>query len=97
MRPTFERTFRPSQNVVLVHGGAGFVPEASRKAHADGCLRAARAGAEVLKKGGVALDAVCEAVRLLEDDPSFNAGTGACLDETGHLSLIHISEPTRPY
>lgn len=87
MRPTFERTFRPSQNVVLVHGGAGFVPEASRKAHADGCLRAARAGAEVLKKGGVALDAVCEAVRLLEDDPSFNAGTGACLDETGHLAL----------
>lgn len=87
MRPTFARTFAPSRHVLIVHGGAGFVPESSRIAHAAGCLRAARAGAEVLAKGGSALDAVCVAVTLLEDNPSFNAGTGACLDETGHLAL----------
>lgn len=87
MTPIFARCFPPSARVVLVHGGAGFVPEAARKTHAAGCLRAARAGATVLMGGGSALDAACEAVRVLEDDPSFNAGTGACLDETGRLAL----------
>ncbi|MBK6459638.1 MAG: isoaspartyl peptidase/L-asparaginase [Myxococcales bacterium] len=82
----FER-FPASEHVVLVHGGAGAVPEASRAAHAAGCLRAAHAGAEVLRAGGRALDAVCAAVIVLEDDPLFNAGTGACLDESGALSL----------
>lgn len=79
--------FPASDHVVLVHGGAGAVPEASRASHAAACLRAARAGAEVLRAGGRALDAVCAAVRVLEDDPLFNAGTGACLDESGALSL----------
>jgi len=87
MKNVVARAFEPSANVVLVHGGAGHVPEASRAAHARGCLAAARAGHDVLAEGGSALDAVCAAVRVLEDDPSFNAGHGACLDETGHLAL----------
>lgn len=82
----FER-FPPSAHVVLVHGGAGAVPMASRAYHAAACLRAARAGDAVLRAGGRALDAVCAAVMVLEDDPHFNAGTGACLDESGALSL----------
>src|ERR1700722_9787718 len=72
---------------VLVHGGAGDVPEARRPLHAEGCRRAARAGAEVLRDGGAALDAVERAVRALEDDPLFNAGTGACLDAAGRIEL----------
>ncbi len=72
---------------VLVHGGAGAVPEERRPAHAEGCRRAARAGAEVLRAGGTALNAVERAVRALEDDPLFNAGTGACLDAEGHVEL----------
>jgi beta-aspartyl-peptidase (threonine type) len=72
---------------VLVHGGAGAVPEARRALHAEGCRGAARAGAAVLRAGGSALDAVEQAVRALEDDPLFNAGTGACLAEDGHIEL----------
>lgn len=87
MKSIVSRVFAPQRHVVLVHGGAGLVPEASREAHARGCLAAARAGNLVLARGGTALDAACEAVRVLEDDPSFNAGHGACLDETGHLAL----------
>ncbi len=87
MRSIVSRVFPVQRHVVLVHGGAGLVPEASREAHARGCLAAARAGNLVLTRGGSALDAACEAVRVLEDDPSFNAGHGACLDETGHLAL----------
>ncbi|AKT40219.1 isoaspartyl peptidase/L-asparaginase family protein [Chondromyces crocatus] len=70
---------------VLVHGGAGHVVEARRQLHVDGCLRAARAAAAVLAGGGNALDAVEHAVRTLEDDPLFNAGTGACLNEAGRV------------
>jgi L-asparaginase / beta-aspartyl-peptidase len=72
---------------VLVHGGAGHVLEARRPLHAEGCRRAARRAAEVLSRGGSALDAVEQAVRALEDDPLFNAGTGACLDAEGHVAL----------
>ncbi len=72
---------------VLVHGGAGHVPEERRPLHAEGCRRAARAAAEVLSAGGSALVAVERAVRALEDDPLFNAGTGACLDAEGHVEL----------
>jgi L-asparaginase / beta-aspartyl-peptidase len=72
---------------VIVHGGAGHVPLLRRALHVEGCQRAARAGAEVLRGGGSALDAVEAAVRVLEDDPLFNAGTGACLNAEGHIEL----------
>ncbi|MBX3128681.1 MAG: isoaspartyl peptidase/L-asparaginase [Polyangiaceae bacterium] len=72
---------------ILVHGGAGDVPADRLPAHRDGCARAARAGAERLRGGGGALDAVQAAVMVLEDDPCFNAGTGACLTEAGTLEL----------
>jgi len=72
---------------VLVHGGAGDrMPE-----HIDpqlkGCRAAARVAAQVLRGGGSALDAVERAVVVLEDDPNFNAGTGACLNEEGLIEL----------
>ncbi|WP_437300044.1 isoaspartyl peptidase/L-asparaginase [Sorangium sp. So ce426] len=78
---------RGGRRTVLVHGGAGNVAPERRPLHAAGCLRAAREGARVLSAGGSALDAVERAVRVLEDDPLFNAGTGACLNEEGHVEL----------
>ena len=57
------------------------------RAHVEGCERAAAEGAKVLAAGGSALDAVQRAVEVLESDPLFNAGTGACLDADGHLAL----------
>jgi beta-aspartyl-peptidase (threonine type) len=85
--PIVSRGGDPQGACVLVHGGAGDVPEERRVLHAEGCRRAARAAAEVLRDGGRAIDAVERAVRVLEDDPLFNAGTGACLDEDGHVEL----------
>jgi beta-aspartyl-peptidase (threonine type) len=72
---------------IAIHGGAGDVAEDKRASHAEGCAAAARAGAEILAKGGSAIDAVQRAVEVLEDDPKFNAGTGACLTENGELEL----------
>jgi beta-aspartyl-peptidase (threonine type) len=72
---------------VLVHGGAGAAlgPDADR--HQAGARHAAMEAAEILRRGGSALDAVERAVALLEDDPVFNAGTGACLNEEGLIEL----------
>lgn len=76
---------------IAVHGGAGDGPsEASGPSAADyeaGCRRAIDAGATALRAGLGALDAVERAVRVLEDDPLFNAGTGACLDAAGLIEL----------
>lgn len=60
--------------IVLVHGGAGEIPDIRVQPKLRGCRAAARAGYEVLKKGGSALDAVEAAVRAMEDDEAFNAG-----------------------
>jgi beta-aspartyl-peptidase (threonine type) len=72
---------------VLVHGGAGDLPGDAVELHVNGCRAAARAAGQVLRDGGTALDAVERAVVALEDDPSFNAGTGACLNELGLIEL----------
>ena len=61
--------------VVVVHGGAWAIPDELAKASVDGVKTAAREGSSVLRSGGSALDAVEAAVRALEDNTVFNAGT----------------------
>lgn len=68
---------------IVVHGGAGLVPPERHARLRDGVRAAAAAGHAVLAAGGTALDAVVAAVRLLEDDPEFNAGTGSALTRDG--------------
>jgi len=74
--------------VLVIHGGAG-VPERSQmtaekeQAIRDALQRSLARGAEVLDRGGPALDAVEQAVRVLEDDPLFNAGRGAVFTAQG--------------
>ncbi len=46
-----------------------------------------QAGQCILAEGGSALDAVTEAVRLLEECPLFNAGKGAVLTHAGTYEL----------
>jgi len=49
--------------------------------------RALAAGERVLKSGGPALDAVEAAVRVLEDDPNFNAGKGSVFTDDGRTEM----------
>jgi beta-aspartyl-peptidase (threonine type) len=68
---------------IIVHGGAGnWAPERFEAARA-GVRAAAAAGDAILAAGGSALDAVVAAVRVLEDDPEFNAGRGSALTRDG--------------
>lgn len=59
---------------IVVHGGAG-----SPGHFTDGCKKACKAAFRMLEAGGSSLDAVVEAVRILEDDGRFNAGRGSAL------------------
>ena len=69
--------------VIVVHGGAWAVPDHLESASRQGVKTAARAGYQVLCDGGSAVDAVEAAVRVLEDDPAFDAGRGSVLTDTG--------------
>lgn len=73
--------------LVLVHGGAGSLPEASQQTHADGCLAAANAGGAALQEGASPVEAACVAVELLESNPIYNAGIGCALTREGRVSL----------
>jgi beta-aspartyl-peptidase (threonine type) len=72
---------------IIVHGGAGPIRDGLLAERQTGCQRAAEAGAEKLRQGCSALDAVQRAVETLEDDPLFNAGTGAVLNRHGNIQL----------
>ena len=52
-----------------------------------GLASAVGAGRSILQAGGTALDAVCATVVSLEDNPIFNAGTGAVLNFDGFCEL----------
>lgn len=73
----------PITRAIIVHGGAGLVTADRHARLLDGVRHAAAAGNEILAAGGSALDAVVASVRILEDDPEYNAGTGSALTRDG--------------
>ena len=73
--------------VLLVHGGAWAIPGDMVEAHLRGVRNALAAGWQALSKGGSALDAVEEAIVVLEDDETFDAGRGSFLNRDGKVQL----------
>lgn len=74
-----------SRAALIVHGGAGPVPENERPLRQAAVERARDAGWSAI--GGGALAAAVAAVRHLEDEPLLNAGIGACLNADGVVEL----------
>ena len=77
---------------LVIHGGAGAIPSRILGRATQGVSKAASAraldsGFAILERGGSSLDAVTTAVRMLEDDPLFNAGRGAALTRDGTAEL----------
>ncbi len=73
---------------LVIHGGSGSMTRETLSAAEDegaraGLALAIEAGAAILRAGGDALDAVCAAVQVLEDDPHFNAGRGSVFSWEG--------------
>jgi L-asparaginase / beta-aspartyl-peptidase len=73
--------------VLVVHGGAWAMPDDMVGAHIRGVRNALAAGWRVLERGGPALDAVEEAVVIMEDDETFDAGRGSFLNRDGKVQL----------
>ncbi len=72
---------------MVVHGGAGNDFDDRVAEFRDGVERATRTGWEILKNGGSALDAAESAVRVLEDDPNFDAGHGSFLNADNEVEM----------
>ena len=72
---------------IIVHGGAGNIRSKDPERIEIGIKKAVEAGLDVLKKDGRSIDAVEAAVKVLEDDPTFNAGTGAVLTFDGEVEM----------
>ncbi len=77
----------PTDPVLVVHGGAWAMPDDMVDAHIQGVNHALAAGWRVLERGGLALDAVEEAVVIMEDDETFDAGRGSFLNRDGKVQL----------
>jgi L-asparaginase / beta-aspartyl-peptidase len=77
----------PNNPVLVIHGGAWAMPDDMVDAHIRGVNHALAAGWRVLERGGSALDAVEEAVVILEDDETFDAGRGSFLNRDGKVQL----------
>lgn len=79
------------QYALAIHGGAGVIPKSMpqerRQGYHDALERALSRGRDLLDQGETSLDVVEEVVRLLEDDPHFNAGKGAVFTHDGRHEL----------
>ena len=69
-------------------GNRGKKDTPERRAQVEQDLnRALEAGYALLEQGAPAEDAVCAAIRVMEDAPEFNAGRGAALTSEGIVSM----------
>jgi beta-aspartyl-peptidase (threonine type) len=72
---------------IIVHGGAGPIRSELVERAQAGCREAVQDAWHMLQEGASALDVVETAVRILEDNPLFNAGTGSCLTAAGTIEM----------
>jgi len=77
----------PSDPVLVIHGGAWAMPDDMVDAHITGVRHALAVGWRVLERGGSSVDAVEEAVVIMEDDETFDAGRGSFLNRDGKVQL----------
>lgn len=82
---------QPNRFAIILHGGAGGEPkewnDEYRAARRKSLGAALDVGVKMLTDGGSAINTVEAVVRVLEDDPMFNAGRGCVLNEQGEHEL----------
>ncbi|MEE9384074.1 MAG: isoaspartyl peptidase/L-asparaginase [Nannocystaceae bacterium] len=76
---------------IVIHGGAGTIardmPEPTKTAYLEGLRAALKTGVEMLRRHASSLDTVETVIRVLEDNPRFNAGKGAVYTHEGKHEL----------
>lgn len=82
---------------IVAHGGAGAIGLVSERPERRRAIVAAvKRGADILRAGGTALDAVVATVVALEDHVLFNAGYGSLLNSEGNVEMdasVMLAEP----
>ncbi|XP_026465421.1 isoaspartyl peptidase/L-asparaginase-like [Ctenocephalides felis] len=73
--------------IIVVHGGAGDIPDERVPGKFKGVKLAARIALEILKNGGTSIEATEAAIRSMEDDENFNAGYGSVLTIEGNVEM----------
>ncbi|MGE5518748.1 MAG: isoaspartyl peptidase/L-asparaginase family protein [Candidatus Dadabacteria bacterium] len=73
---------------LAIHGGAGTIlkknmTREAEKIYKESLVEALEKGFDILKNGGTSLDAVEVTVKVLEDNPLFNAGKGSVFTSDG--------------
>ena len=73
---------------IIAHGGAKDISAEEEKSNRAGLHEAIATGSKILESEGSAIDAVEEVVKLLEDNPAYNAGLHGCVkNEDGLVNL----------
>ncbi|CAH1403708.1 unnamed protein product [Nezara viridula] len=84
--------------VLLVHGGAEFIPDSDKKVKLDGVKESACEGYRVLIETGCVLDAVEAAIRVMEMNSAFNAGSVTLARNIAHpISLARMVMECSPH
>lgn len=73
--------------IIVVHGGAGNIPDSSDQAKFDGILTAVRKAYALFKCTSSIIDACQAAVEHMEIDKAFNAGRGSVLNLKGEIEM----------
>jgi beta-aspartyl-peptidase (threonine type) len=76
-----------SKPMLVVHGGAGTIPDDGVDRYVTGIRAALEAGWAILERSGTAIKAVEAAIVSMEDSGSFNAGRGSILNQDGRVQL----------
>ncbi|HEX8460369.1 MAG TPA: isoaspartyl peptidase/L-asparaginase, partial [Segetibacter sp.] len=79
---------RLAKTVLVIHGGAGTILKsqmtpAKEEAYKGALTEALQKGYSILKSGGSSLDAIVAAIKVMEDNPLFNAGKGSVFTNEG--------------
>lgn len=72
---------------IIIHGGAWNMPESLEAAHMRGVREACKAGRDALIDGNGSSNAVAEALVIMEEDETFDAGRGSFLNSAGMVEL----------
>lgn len=76
-----------AEPVIVVHGGAGDIPDSRNQSKFDGMLAAVRKAYASFNKSSSIMDACQVAVECMEDDVAFNAGRGSVLNLSGEIEM----------
>lgn len=73
--------------LVLIHGGAWDIPKTMHDDHLQGIRTALELGQQTLRKTNDAVQTVIEVIKYLENNPTYDAGTGSFLNSAGEVEM----------